>query len=212
MPQLVILLRSHHGGVHFFNLISFWYWRSISVRAEMVTSARLLFINSLVVFYSLILSLNPSHLLYRQITIQHLKFTHRSPLSHTDLLAPTSVSPIPIPTHSPTLFSFPFRPYPLPFSLLLAPGSIPVGGAGGLPHLRRPAGHREVVKTVVLLLTDRVGLRFSKVRVPGGGGEVLVPTSSWNKSSLTLSSPCWCFAPMLMVSQWRWGSVCELLV
>jgi hypothetical protein len=35
----------------------------------------------------------------------------------------------------------------------------------------------------------RVGLRFSKVRVPGDGGEALVPASLWNKSSLTLPLP-----------------------
>jgi hypothetical protein len=39
------------------------------------------------------------------------------------------------------------------------------------------------------LPAGRVGLRFSKVRVPGGGGEALVPTSSWNKSSLALPRP-----------------------
>jgi hypothetical protein len=87
--------------------------------------------------------------------------------------------------------SLPFFPFPLPFSisLLLVKGSIPTGGAGGLPHLQHPAGHREVVETVILLLTSRVGIRFSKVRVPGDDGEVLVSASSWNKSSLALPCP-----------------------
>jgi hypothetical protein len=83
--------------------------------------------------------------------------------------------------------SFPLRPYPLPFSLLLALGSVPVGGAGGLPPLGRPVGHREMVETVILLSAGRVGLRFSKVRVPGG--EALVSVSSWNKSPLALPCP-----------------------
>jgi hypothetical protein len=37
-----------------------------------------------------------------------------------------------------------------------------------------PLGHREVVETVILLPIGKVGLRFFKVRVSGGGGEVLV--------------------------------------
>jgi hypothetical protein len=50
-------------------------------------------------------------------------------------------------------------------------------------------GHHEVIETVVLLPVDKVGLRFSKVRISDGGGEALVPVSSWNKSSLAYPCP-----------------------
>jgi hypothetical protein len=39
------------------------------------------------------------------------------------------------------------------------------------------------------LPVDKVGLRFSKVRISDGGGEALVPVSSWNKSSLAYPRP-----------------------
>jgi hypothetical protein len=52
-----------------------------------------------------------------------------------------------------------------------------------------PCGACDVVETVVLLLTSRVGLMFFKVRIPGGGSEALMPMLSWNKSSFALPRP-----------------------
>jgi hypothetical protein len=72
------------------------------------------------------------------------------------------------------------------FSFFASCSRVPVRGASGLPHLRRPTGHCKVVENAILLLAGRVGLRFSKIRVPGDGGETLVSTSSWNKPYLAI--------------------------
>jgi hypothetical protein len=68
--------------------------------------------------------------------------------------------------------------------LVYGGGSI---GLMGLVSHAVHAGGRHVIGSVTISI--RVGLRFSKVRVSGDGGEALVPASLWNKSSLTLPLP-----------------------
>ena len=67
---------------------------------------------------------------------------------------------------------------------------VAVGGDGGLPRLRWPPGHREVVETAALSPAVRVVCRLrprvSRFGFPGDAGEAEAAALCWNKSSRTL--------------------------